>query len=515
MGIYKIENGVVEESNMGIYAIKNSTPILVPGNSSGTGEGGGGNVSGEINLTPSDTKAPFNKLNFRELKVDAATKYYLGALGHSWYGLTDGSEAPPEYGQYKKTTTASYTFDYGQVASESPYWELIATDSNYGHAFGYRDAQREITDPSTGEGTGEYETYVEENSCAFSPTSTTASATAAVGMDLFEYTNNLVRPFMGPDSRYPDSTIMKESLNAIMSNDKVSSANVANKTGLRNAKMWNPSWTQVANDDQAYVFGEILANNKAFLGITSTTVNTRSTYRTRSINSTTAVSSNTVVVSGQNSTINTSNYKKATITLSGGASVKNAIVPAFNLDITKILLDKNYSMGTGFETLVEIEREKAGNFDRKFLLDVDGYYISPITIDNEGRYTIRCKNTSDNLNVRVGAPDSIGRFLFNSGNGYMGVNGYYSDIHKTYISEIVYDSSGKAVFYSNLKDITNSCPSTFEIDDRTITGTVDIRIPHQYLSPGNYKVYIFVEAKREPTMCDYAGPGQTFDFTIN
>ena len=156
--------------------------------------------------------------------------------------------------------------------------------------------------------------------------------------------------------------------------------------------------------------------------------------------------------------------------------------PAFNLDLSKVLIPKVATSGTGKITFSAWSTPNAST-DLKFLINAG---------TTKSSFNVPSVNNKVLDNVTCGTT-----YYFD----YTGASTSTLNSGKNYVSAIIYDSNGVVKYYGNLAEITSE------------SGTASIMIPSN-LSAGTYKLALFEEEKCDAYKTDYASLPVIAQFTI-
>lgn len=158
------------------------------------------------------------------------------------------------------------------------------------------------------------------------------------------------------------------------------------------------------------------------------------------------------------------------------------VAPAFNLDLSKVLIPKVATSGTGKITFSAWSVPNS-SADLKFLINAG---------TTKSSFNVPSVNNKVLDNVTCGTT-----YYFD----YTGASTSTLNSGKNYVSAIIYDSNGVAKYYGNLAEITSE------------SGTASITIPSN-LSAGTYKLALFEEEKCDAYKTDYASLPVIAQFTI-
>lgn len=156
--------------------------------------------------------------------------------------------------------------------------------------------------------------------------------------------------------------------------------------------------------------------------------------------------------------------------------------PAFNLDLSKVLVPKVATSGTGKITFSAWSVPNS-SADLKFLINAG---------TTKSSFNVPSVNNKVLDNVTCGTT-----YYFD----YTGASASTLNSGKNYVSAIIYDSNGVVKYYGNLAEITSE------------SGTESITIPSS-LSAGTYKLALFEEEKCDAYKTDYASLPVIAQFTI-
>lgn len=157
------------------------------------------------------------------------------------------------------------------------------------------------------------------------------------------------------------------------------------------------------------------------------------------------------------------------------------VLPAFLLDLKKVLLTKKSSSGSSAETMSSAPNVQS--VDRKFLINAG---------TNKGNFNVADIKGKTLTNIFAGTTYSF---------DYTGASTSHLNGGTNYVSAIIYDSEGKACYYGNLGTINSS------------SGNASIKIPSD-LSGGTYTLALFEEEKCAKEKTDYASAPVYAKFTV-
>ncbi|RKI38237.1 hypothetical protein D7V86_15135 [bacterium D16-51] len=167
--------------------------------------------------------------------------------------------------------------------------------------------------------------------------------------------------------------------------------------------------------------------------------------------------------------------------MSGNAvdSNTNRVAPAFNLDLSKVLAARNAASAT---SQVPLSAVGAVSGNIKFLINAG---------TNKSSFNVSAINGKNLTNIFAG-----NTYSFN----YTGASTGQLNGGTNYISAMIYDSAGKAVYYGNLGTVSAA------------SGTANITIPSGLA--GTYTLALFEEEKCAANKTDYASSPVYAKFTV-